>query len=405
MQFIHRLACCSVLMLAAGGVRAQEPFKPGGFKAACMMAGQSRRIVLVDFYTTWCGPCKMLDETTWKNKEVRAWLDKTAVCRKIDAEKDTALAARYKIRAYPTILLLRPDGTEIDRLVGFREPKVFLSEAKQALGGVDSIARARQKSAAAGKDNPQARMEYADALAAKSRYADALKEYLWCLDEGDKHDMSFMGVRLSFLLNSIVQLGHQYPPALAALTTRRDTAREALLHGTGDFNAALDLGAYNRILGQDAQTVKVYDTLKAKNSPLAAVLFEQAFPSLLAAKRYADIVAGAGDISARVDQQMQMFTMMSGQPNINKEVLAIIKKQGVDKGSDYYEALTGTGDTAQADKVRDKLLTFDPNADTYTALIRHALRAGKPDVVQHLLDAARATQTPEAYKQIEQAAK
>ena len=149
MSTLYRSVCCLTLLsalsvtLPASPVRAEEPFGAGSFQSACSLAGKTKRIVLVDFYTTWCGPCKKLDETTWKDSAVRAWLTRTAVSRKIDAEKQTALAAKYKISAYPTILLLKPDGTEIDRLVGFREPKTFLTEVKQALAGQDSIARAK----------------------------------------------------------------------------------------------------------------------------------------------------------------------------------------------------------------------------------------------------------------------
>src|SRR4051795_975781 len=86
-----------------------------------------------DFYTDWCAPCKKLDETTWKDQGVRTWLSEAAICLKVDAEKDEALAEQYRVNAYPTLLLLRPDGTEIDRLVGYRDAQTFLADARAAL--------------------------------------------------------------------------------------------------------------------------------------------------------------------------------------------------------------------------------------------------------------------------------
>ena len=130
---------------------AEQPFASGSFASACALAKKTKRVVLVDFYTTWCGPCKMLDATTWKDKAVRAWLTRHAISRKIDAEKQTKLAEKYKIDAYPTILLLNANGKEIDRLVGFRDPKTFLREAKQALASFDSVARAKAKLGFSGK--------------------------------------------------------------------------------------------------------------------------------------------------------------------------------------------------------------------------------------------------------------
>ena len=124
-----------------------------------------KRLVLVDFYTVWCGPCKKLDETTWKDKQVRDWLSSEAVCLKVDAEKDVPLAEKYRINVYPTVLLLRPDGAEIDRLVGYRDAKTFLADARDALAGNDSLTRARKKLEGANANNPSLRMSYGDALA------------------------------------------------------------------------------------------------------------------------------------------------------------------------------------------------------------------------------------------------
>ena len=124
--------------------RAEEPFFDGGFKAACEKASETKRVVLIDFYTTWCLPCRKLDQTTWKEKAVLAWLKDRCVCLKVDAEKEEELAKRYKIASFPTTLLLKPDGSELDRLVGYRGPADFLSEAKDTLAWKDSITQAKE---------------------------------------------------------------------------------------------------------------------------------------------------------------------------------------------------------------------------------------------------------------------
>ena len=394
------LALCA---LPSGNACAEEPFGAGNFKTACATASQTKRIVLVDFYTTWCGPCKMLDEKTWKDAKVRQWLTQTAVCRKIDAEKQTALASRYKINAYPTILLLRPDGTEIDRLIGYRDPKTFLEEARQALAGQDGVTRAKAKLNKAGANNPMARMEYARALSEKGRLADALKEYLWCFDEGNKHDMSFYGVRLSFLLSDISGLGEQYPPALAALRKRRDAARAVLEGNAPDNEAAADFAALNGSLNEPEQTLAMYDALRAKNAPAASHLFREVSAQLLEKKRYADLIAGAGDVTAAVNQQLAMSKLDVGQ--IDAQTRAILKKQAFESISMYYEALAGTDKLDEANAVRDKLLVLDPSVNGYILLARQASRAGKPAAAQQVVELARAKLSPADVKIVEQAAK
>jgi len=181
-----------------------------------------KRFALVDFYTVWCGPCKKLDETTWKDQEVRDWLSKEAVCLKVDAEKDEPLADKYRIDAYPTVLLFRPDGAAIDRLVGYRDAKTFLADSRESLAGNDTLARARKKLEGANANDPMLRMSYGDALAQKGRAEDALSEYLWCFDHGLEHGPGFRGVRLSFLLARIVQLGRTYQAALDELRKRSE---------------------------------------------------------------------------------------------------------------------------------------------------------------------------------------
>src|SRR5258708_1224581 len=103
-----------------------EPFSDLSFDAASKKAAQSGKIVFVDFYTTWCGPCRLLDKRTWTDAAVIQALEQKTVALRLDAEKETELAARYRIEAYPTVVLIKPDGTELDRLVGYRDPKTFL---------------------------------------------------------------------------------------------------------------------------------------------------------------------------------------------------------------------------------------------------------------------------------------
>ncbi|XP_020573702.1 uncharacterized protein LOC110020070 [Phalaenopsis equestris] len=73
----------------------------------------SDKPLLVDFYATWCGPCQfmvpILDQVSEKLK------DKIQVV-KIDTEKYTTIANRYKIEALPTFILFR-DGQPCDRFV------------------------------------------------------------------------------------------------------------------------------------------------------------------------------------------------------------------------------------------------------------------------------------------------
>ncbi|MGH7968198.1 MAG: thioredoxin family protein, partial [Limisphaerales bacterium] len=178
------------------------PFSNLSFDRACKAAAENGKIVLVDFYTTWCGPCKMLDRNTWTDSGVIQLLQSKTVALRIDAEKETALAKRYNIAAYPSVLLLKPDGKEMDRLVGYRDPKTFIADFTASLNGKDSLQRAKDALTSTGTNDASARMQYGTALAQKGKNAEALAQFLWCFDHGLETSPAFMGVRLSFLLSA-----------------------------------------------------------------------------------------------------------------------------------------------------------------------------------------------------------
>ena len=354
-----------------------------------------KRFVLVDFYTVWCGPCKKLDETTWKDQGVRDWLSKEAVCLKVDAEKDEALAAKYRVNVYPTVLLLRPDGTEIDRLVGYRDAKTFLADAREVLAGNDSLARARKKLEGANANDPMLRMGYGDALAQKGRAEAALSEYLWCFDHGLEHGPGFTGVRLSFLLARIVQLGRTQPAALDELRKRRDAAGKALEAGKADFPTAMGFTALNSNLGEPEQTLALYDRIKGDKSHPAMVrqyLLDQALDQLLKAKRYKEVVADS-DAKAKVRGLIARDEQMKGHFPDDASLRAFMKRQVCTDGAKYYEALLGSGDQTGAAEVAAMLAGFNP-ADAYTELIAAAKRAGDARAAEALAEEARKTAKP-----------
>ena len=377
----------------------EGPFRELSLDRARQAATESaKRFVLVDFYTVWCGPCKRLDETTWKDQEVRDWLSKEAVCLKVDAEKDESLAEKYRINVYPTVLLIRPDGSEIDRLVGYRDAKTFLADAREALAGNDSLARARKKLEGAQATDPSARMSYGDALAQKGRAEDALSEYLWCFDHGLEHGPGFTGVRLSFLLGKIVHLGQTHPAALDELRKRRDAAGKKIEARSADFGTAMDFAGLSSQLGEPQQTLALFDRIKADKSQPAMVrqyLFEQALDQLLKAKRYKEIVADS-DVSAKVRERIARHENQKAFYPNDSGLRTFMKRQVSGDGAKYYEALLGSGERTGAAEVAAMLIAFDP-ADAYPALIAAANRAGDARAAEALtVEARKATKTEKA---------
>ncbi|MFB3907847.1 MAG: thioredoxin domain-containing protein [Candidatus Eisenbacteria bacterium] len=105
------------------GAKAEIDWAPD-FEQALERARFERSIVMVDFYTGWCGWCKVLDRETYVAPEV-VERSKRMVCVKVDAEGRRDLAERYGVRAYPTIGFLNPDGSAIEMVRGYQPPTRF----------------------------------------------------------------------------------------------------------------------------------------------------------------------------------------------------------------------------------------------------------------------------------------
>jgi RNA polymerase sigma factor (sigma-70 family) len=240
-------------------------------------------------------------------------------------------------------------------------PAAAEAEASEAEGPIDRAMVTR-------------RYARAQELARSGRGMEALREFLWCLDRGMPAVPSYTGVRLSFLLNSIIGLGEA---GRAALVARRDTAEQGLLAG-GSREAAQELAAFNRVLKEDERTLAVYDSLPRDDSRRRA-LANYAYEQLVAARRYADAVQARGyaGMISQFEQHIQErpLPVSVGELGWLREV---IRDNAIKSMAKNIEVLAGAGDAANARKLAERLLAYDGSEATKMLLQAHLQRAGHP---------------------------
>jgi thiol:disulfide interchange protein len=83
-------------------------------------AEKENKLVFVDFYTSWCLPCKLMDEEVFPNKNTGEFMNERFINFKVDAEKGNGpnLAFIFQVKQYPTLLFLDPKGRVLERKVG-----------------------------------------------------------------------------------------------------------------------------------------------------------------------------------------------------------------------------------------------------------------------------------------------
>jgi thioredoxin-related protein len=136
------------LALNAQGIQ----FFEGTFDEAKALAKKQNKLIFMDAYTVWCGPCKKMTKDVFPVKEVGDFFNPNFINMKVDMEKGegTQIARTYGINAYPTLLFIDGKGEVVKLVKGMRGPEALIQLGKEVLAPNPSMVAQLEAKYAAG---------------------------------------------------------------------------------------------------------------------------------------------------------------------------------------------------------------------------------------------------------------
>lgn len=119
---------CSIVISAQETIQFQEL----PFKEIIAKAKKEKKLVFIDAYASWCGPCKMMEKNVFPQKSVREYFNTNFINARFDMEKGEGrdLASKFGVRSYPTYLFLNGEGELVSRNTGYMEEGMFVTMAQ-----------------------------------------------------------------------------------------------------------------------------------------------------------------------------------------------------------------------------------------------------------------------------------
>ena len=110
-------------------------FFAGSWDEALEKAKEENKLIFLDAYATWCGPCKRMAKNVFTDAEVGEFFNANFINFKMDMEKGVGpmLAQKFKLHSYPTLYFVGADGEFTTSAVGYHSVENLLKFAKFSL--------------------------------------------------------------------------------------------------------------------------------------------------------------------------------------------------------------------------------------------------------------------------------
>ncbi|MCX6286839.1 MAG: thioredoxin domain-containing protein [Bacteroidetes bacterium] len=194
------------IILFADGISQNRSiaFSDKPFADILAMAKKENKLIFMDAYASWCGPCKWMSANIFTNDTVADFYNKNFICAKYDIEKGEGvkLAQQYQVRAYPTLLFINSEGRMVHIKVGaVQTVPDFIKLAGKAMDPNECFAT-YEKRYSQGENNPVFIYNYLKVLSDAYRPVDVpLIKYLSAQKESDLVNNANWKIVFSFCNN------------------------------------------------------------------------------------------------------------------------------------------------------------------------------------------------------------
>lgn len=293
------------LGVVAGTVRGEPGvFSEAGYEADRAAAIERERLHVVYFTAEWCPPCKQMKKTTWVDESVVAWLDERAVVSAVDVDEQGALAESYRVRAMPTVVVLR-GGEELARTVGYQGADEL----------VDWLGRAERGEVVA--ETPQTPEEmYNEAFESARETGQRIRQFQERLGEAsntvfagpesyERATELYVELIPELIESELVDLWEdhhgtgawmlvqEFPRARTEFTAIRDAIEEQLKGGAVSWDLLSGWAVLNEVLDEQDRTISWLERRVAGGDgiPSSRVIHELAVEAAVEARRF-DLLKG-----------------------------------------------------------------------------------------------------------------
>lgn len=369
---LNALVLLVSILMSLPAVAHPKVFSDLSLAQAQEKAKQTNKLVVADFMAEWCGPCRMMDEDTWKAPAVEKWLGANALAVQIDVDAQPALAKSLGINAMPTIIVFAPPDVskERDREVGYKDADELIDWLDGIKGGRvinKETAKYDRAKGRGGLQEARARLEQAEKLMSMSDFAGATDEYIWLWNNVANEAPNLMPMRDTVIVAAMTDLAKQYEPAKAKFEELRATARE--------MDKTFDWVLLNDITGHQDDTLAWYDAAKNDSNQRPAVqdLEPRIIDLLLEKGRYAE--AGRiwkdprAELRNRFDWCQAVRRDAEDHPNLFPNHAGLM-----------YSALLAAGRNKEAEQIARDSLQLEDSSDMRNELSAARQRVSPPGI-------------------------